>query len=104
MAWTRGELLGEGAYGRVYAGLNQKTGELMAVKVLDLMDRRGNHMQTQLAELQQVRDKIVVRYAGQDLYCLKDKLCITCMAEGVQILDLDLLLKSPPCEGSSQTL
>ena len=54
MAWTRGELLGEGAYGRVYAGLNQKTGELMAVKVLDLMDRRGNHMHMHLAELQQV--------------------------------------------------
>ena len=26
----------------------------MAVKALDLMDRRGAHMQTQLAELQQV--------------------------------------------------
>jgi serine/threonine protein kinase len=27
---------GEGAYGKVYAGLNQSTGELMAVKVLQL--------------------------------------------------------------------
>lgn len=31
--WTRGTLLGEGAYGRVYAGFNHQTGELMAVKV-----------------------------------------------------------------------
>ncbi len=61
MAWTRGELLGEGAYGRVYAGLNQKTGELMAVKVLDLMDRRGNHMHMHLAELQQVIRGLGVR-------------------------------------------
>ncbi|GAX72971.1 hypothetical protein CEUSTIGMA_g425.t1, partial [Chlamydomonas eustigma] len=38
---------------RVYAGLNQLTGELMAVKALSLMDRKGNHMQKQLAELQQ---------------------------------------------------
>lgn len=30
--WQQGELLGEGAYGKVFAGLNQKTGELMAVK------------------------------------------------------------------------
>ena len=32
--WARGELLGEGAYGKVFAGLNQLTGELMAVKQL----------------------------------------------------------------------
>jgi serine/threonine protein kinase len=30
--WQQGELLGEGAYGKVFAGLNQQTGELMAVK------------------------------------------------------------------------
>jgi mitogen-activated protein kinase kinase kinase len=30
--WQQGELLGEGAYGKVFAGLNQTTGELMAVK------------------------------------------------------------------------
>uniref|UniRef100_A0A061R6C7 Mitogen-activated protein kinase kinase kinase n=1 Tax=Tetraselmis sp. GSL018 TaxID=582737 RepID=A0A061R6C7_9CHLO len=36
IVWTQGELLGEGAYGKVYAGLNQHTGELMAVKVLPL--------------------------------------------------------------------
>ncbi|KAK3266880.1 hypothetical protein CYMTET_24529 [Cymbomonas tetramitiformis] len=29
--WQLGELLGEGAYGKVHAGLNQKTGELMAL-------------------------------------------------------------------------
>ena len=32
--WAKGELLGEGAYGKVFAGLNQLTGELMAVKQL----------------------------------------------------------------------
>ncbi|KAG2454465.1 hypothetical protein HYH02_001484 [Chlamydomonas schloesseri] len=42
LAWTRGELLGEGAYGKVYAGLNQQTGELMAVKVLQLLSKHGN--------------------------------------------------------------
>jgi len=36
--WQKGELLGEGAYGKVYAGLNQKTGELMAVKQHKLPD------------------------------------------------------------------
>ena len=30
--WTRGELIGAGAFGRVYLGLNNETGQLMAVK------------------------------------------------------------------------
>jgi len=37
MHWARGELIGEGAYGKVYAGLCQKTGELMAVKQMNLV-------------------------------------------------------------------
>lgn len=52
MVWTRGELLGEGAYGKVFAGLNQQTGELMAVKILELINKSGESKQ-QLAELQQ---------------------------------------------------
>lgn len=30
--WERGELIGAGAFGRVYLGLNNDTGQLMAVK------------------------------------------------------------------------
>ena len=30
--WKRGEMLGQGAFGIVYLGLNVETGELMAVK------------------------------------------------------------------------
>ncbi|KIY96351.1 hypothetical protein MNEG_11610 [Monoraphidium neglectum] len=52
MQWTRGELLGEGAYGKVYAGLNQMTGELMAVKALELVGRSGSaEAAAQLADL-----------------------------------------------------
>jgi len=47
---------GEGAYGKVYAGLNQVTGELMAVKTLQLVGRGGgSEAQAQLQELKQVR-------------------------------------------------
>jgi hypothetical protein len=46
---------GEGAYGQVYLGLNQETGELMAVKTLPLVGRRGSkELDTQLQELKQV--------------------------------------------------
>ncbi|TFK30341.1 kinase-like protein, partial [Coprinopsis marcescibilis] len=34
--WIRGELLGKGSYGRVYLGLNATTGEVMAVKQVEL--------------------------------------------------------------------
>ena len=47
---------GEGAYGKVYAGLNTSTGELMAVKALELVGRSGSaESKAQLAELVQVR-------------------------------------------------
>ncbi len=36
---------------QVYAGLNQHTGELMAVKAMSLRDRKGNLAQEQLEEL-----------------------------------------------------
>ncbi|PPQ73534.1 hypothetical protein CVT26_010345 [Gymnopilus dilepis] len=34
--WVRGELLGKGTYGRVYLALNATTGEMMAVKQVEL--------------------------------------------------------------------
>ncbi len=38
--WIKGELIGAGAFGRVYMGLNNKTGQLMAVK--QARDSAGN--------------------------------------------------------------
>lgn len=35
-SWTRGELIGAGAFGRVYLGLDDDTGELFAVKTVSL--------------------------------------------------------------------
>ena len=34
--WSRGELIGAGAFGRVYLGLNNDNGELVAVKQVPL--------------------------------------------------------------------
>ncbi|KAK9812977.1 hypothetical protein WJX72_006759 [[Myrmecia] bisecta] len=40
--WTKGELLGEGAYGKVFVGLNQQNGELMAVKEMILAGTKNS--------------------------------------------------------------
>lgn len=38
LRWKRGEAIGEGTFGKVYKGMNEKTGELLAIKQLALMD------------------------------------------------------------------
>ncbi|WIA31226.1 hypothetical protein OEZ86_001224 [Tetradesmus obliquus] len=54
MEWTCGRLLGEGAYGKVFEGLNKRTGELMAVKALTLLGRPDSEaVRNQLQELTQ---------------------------------------------------
>lgn len=35
--WRKGELIGAGAFGRVYMGMNLDSGELLAVKQVDLI-------------------------------------------------------------------
>ena len=34
--WIRGELIGKGSYGRVYMGMNVTTGDIMAVKQVEI--------------------------------------------------------------------
>ncbi|KAF9255378.1 kinase-like protein [Marasmius fiardii PR-910] len=41
--WVLGELIGEGSYGRVYLALNATTGELMAVKQVEIATRHPEH-------------------------------------------------------------
>ena len=41
--YIRGELIGKGSYGRVYLGLNASTGEIMAVKQVELIPFAIDH-------------------------------------------------------------
>jgi mitogen-activated protein kinase kinase kinase len=41
--WVRGKLLGKGSYGRVYLGFNATTGELFAVKRVEMPETRSDH-------------------------------------------------------------
>ncbi|WVQ75911.1 hypothetical protein IAR50_005546 [Cryptococcus sp. DSM 104548] len=57
--WVKGELIGKGSYGRVYIALNATTGDMMAVKQVELpateIDR---HDQRQQGMVKALRDEI----------------------------------------------
>ncbi|CAI5459144.1 unnamed protein product [Closterium sp. Yama58-4] len=51
LKWKKGEMLGEGAYGKVFLGLNEMTGELMAVKEIK-MTTQGDEKAMLIAALE----------------------------------------------------
>ncbi|CAD6585096.1 MAG: hypothetical protein TREMPRED_004049, partial [Tremellales sp. Tagirdzhanova-0007] len=75
LTWVKGELIGKGSYGRVYIALNVTTGDMMAVKQVELPaterdrnDRRQLGMiealQSEIALLQDLYHSNIVAYLG----------------------------------------
>jgi hypothetical protein len=69
--WTRGNVLGEGAYGKVYLGLNVQTGELLAAKQIKLANVESKEtkkfverLQREIRILQTLSHPHIVRYLG----------------------------------------
>jgi serine/threonine protein kinase/WD40 repeat protein len=68
--WKRGEILGQGAFGVVYLGLNIDTGELMAVKqiaVEEVSNRELSSLQNEINLLRTLRHPNIVRYIGTEV-------------------------------------
>jgi serine/threonine protein kinase len=74
-SWTKGELIGIGAFGRVYTALNNETGELVAVKQVSfakdeaLQGRVAEHIRALEAEvdvLKTLKHENIVRYLGTE--------------------------------------
>ena len=75
-SWMKGDLIGEGSFGSVYLALHAVTGELMAVKQVELpevaqgteIDKKKNSMITALKQeidlLQGLRHTNIVQYLG----------------------------------------
>jgi len=83
-----GELLGEGAFAKVYRGTHQKSGEQVAIKVID-KSTVGNEVSSLVAEvdiLKKVKHKYVIEL--KDLYETKQELFIvTELAKGGELFN-----------------
>eukprot|EP01065_Artemidia_motanka_P046450 TRINITY_DN7049_c0_g1_i1.p1 TRINITY_DN7049_c0_g1~~TRINITY_DN7049_c0_g1_i1.p1 ORF type:complete len:674 (+),score=58.26 TRINITY_DN7049_c0_g1_i1:60-2081(+) len=72
LRWRRGRLLGTGHFGKVYAALNQDTGEIIAAKEIIVSLSRGavevqrslRLLQSEVALLKQLAHPNIVRYLG----------------------------------------
>mmetsp|Transcript_7745 Transcript_7745/g.20633 ORF Transcript_7745/g.20633 Transcript_7745/m.20633 type:complete len:601 (-) Transcript_7745:579-2381(-) len=72
VSWKMGDSVGSGSFGNVYLGLNNDTGELLAIKSVSLMDDSGNSQRQEA--LEQLEHEVsllsgldhpnVVRYVG----------------------------------------
>lgn len=68
--WKRAEMLGQGAFGVVYLGLNIDTGELMAVKQMateEVSKRELSSLENEISLLRNLRHPNIVRYIGTEL-------------------------------------
>lgn len=74
-SWTKGELIGIGAFGHVFSALNNSTGELVAVKQVSfakdeaLQGRVSEHVKALRAEvemLKKIKHENIVRYLGTE--------------------------------------
>eukprot|EP00475_Leptophrys_vorax_P002331 TRINITY_DN11303_c0_g1_i1.p1 TRINITY_DN11303_c0_g1~~TRINITY_DN11303_c0_g1_i1.p1 ORF type:complete len:315 (-),score=24.26 TRINITY_DN11303_c0_g1_i1:42-881(-) len=72
MKWKRGEMLGEGAYGKVFLGLNEMTGELMAVKQIKMTsagDEKAMHiaaLEREIVLYRKMRHRHIVAYIDME--------------------------------------
>jgi len=51
LRWKKGEAIGEGTFGKVFKGMNEKTGELLAIKQLALMDGSSSEVDSLRREI-----------------------------------------------------
>lgn len=68
--WKKGQCLGTGSFGEVYLGLNEDTGKLMAVKVMELgekllkSNKRVLLLQREIDLLRSMKSPYIVNYLG----------------------------------------
>ncbi|KAF1326021.1 Ste/ste11 protein kinase, partial [Globisporangium splendens] len=84
--WKRGELIGEGTFGKVYMGLNSVTGELFAVKEIEV---RSSPNADDMKHVQKLEDKIALMYKLSHKHIVREdliKIFTRQIVEGVMYL------------------
>ncbi|CAN0330077.1 unnamed protein product, partial [Ectocarpus fasciculatus] len=76
--WKKGKPIGVGSCGNVYLGMNEDTGELMAVKeiTLETKDRLLTSLYNEIQVMHKLVHPHIVGYLGAELQDSKRKLCI----------------------------
>jgi mitogen-activated protein kinase kinase kinase len=72
VSWQLGGLIGEGAFGKVYLGMNLDTGELMAIKQVALNSAETNQqqidaLQREIELMQDLHHENIVQYLGSEV-------------------------------------
>lgn len=68
--WRQGEVVGTGTFGKVYRGLNTKTGELLAIKQVCLAEGTEEEvavLRKEITLMHSLRHPHIVRYLGTDM-------------------------------------
>lgn len=71
LKWKKGEVIGEGTFGKVFKGLNEKTGELLAIKQIALADGSNKEVEELRREISVMWDldhPHIVRYVFTNWY------------------------------------
>ena len=70
LKWKKGDLLGQGAYGRVYSGLDLATGVSMAVKEMTFTKdnaKEVEELKNEIMLLRKLRHDHIVQYFGAEI-------------------------------------
>ncbi|OMJ81076.1 hypothetical protein SteCoe_18535 [Stentor coeruleus] len=96
--WRRGNLIGEGVYGKVFQAMDQDTGELLAVKIIKLSnnsetaEKQFYLLSQEIELLKSLRHINIIKYYQTDISM--DSKCVNIILEYVTGGSLrDLLLK-----------
>lgn len=68
LKWKKGEMIGEGTFGKVFKGLNEKTGELLAIKQIYLLEETNKkeikNLMNEIKIMYKLNHKNIVKYYG----------------------------------------